>query len=438
MQLLSMSLRKLHGALSLDVDFRPDVTLLVGINGSGKTSVLNCIEVLVRPDMRRLATLEYERISLVFEQEKHQYVLTATKAAKLVTLSLEGPGESLKPITINLIDGIDADDDEATERYARLGPEHHELPLWDFLQALPRPVVISLDRSISAEAENSLFLETARVPAQHRNARLRSPLTYVQQVTSARYASYRRRAIAADDELKAEIVMSALREPDFLSGTRSAKQLTPTELSRLEEKVVSYLTKTIRSGEVAHQVRAFFHTSRLASRRQFTRVQQDFVLDVVGSRYRQIESLAKAFNTFEKKNAAAFHDLGEYLETVNKFFRDSNKELFFDESTGQLMFSFLTNGVRSDARRGIKHLSSGERQILILFTFLAFASTSSNVFIVDEPELSLHPKWQHEFMDGFLRLKPSTSQLLLATHSPEIVGRHKAACVSLRAGSQAS
>lgn len=430
MHLTSLSIKKLHGALTLDVDFRPEVTLLVGINGSGKTSVLNCIEMLLRPDMRRLATLDFERLSLTFERDDQIFRVVAAKSAKLVTLSVKGGGDDLQPITISLIPGINPEDDDAGEHYANLSLEKHELPLWNFLKSLPRPIVITLDRTIAAEAAESIFYEQVQ-PSGARWAKARSPLSYVHEVTSSGYAAYRQRAIAADEELKAEIVMSALREPDFL--TKGRKQLTASELGRLEEKVISYLSKTVKSANVAPQVRAFFQSSsRMALPEDHAKSQQDLLLEMVGSRYRQIESLAKAFYKYEKKNTSAFRNLGNYLETINGFFRDSNKELFFEESTGRLVFSFLRDGKRVDARRGIKHLSSGERQVLILFTFLAFASTSSKIFIVDEPELSLHPKWQHEFMDAFLRLKPRGAQVLLATHSPEIVGKHKSACVALK------
>lgn len=433
MHLTSLSITKLHGALTVNVDFRQDVTLLVGINGSGKTSVLNCIEVLLRPDMQRLATLEYERLALTFVLEAKTYTLVAEKTKKRVTLSLVGVAAALKPITIDLIPGLDHDDEDAVQHYAQLAPEKHERPLWDFLKSLPRPIVITLDRTIAAEADESYFFESGRL-SNARRSRTKTPLSYVQEATSAGYAAYRKRAIAADDELKAEIVMSALREPDFLSSGRSTRALSSDELERLEQRVSSYLSKTVKAGDVAHQVRTFFQSSsRLASRESDANPQQELLLDIVGSRYRQIESLAKAFNSYEKKNAAAFRKLGDYLESVNRFLRDSGKELFFEESTGRLVFSYIKDGARVDSRRGIRHLSSGERQILILFTFLAFAASSSTVFIVDEPELSLHPKWQHEFMDAFLKLKPERAQVLLATHSPEIVGRHKSACVALKA-----
>jgi predicted ATP-dependent endonuclease of OLD family len=120
------------------------------------------------------------------------------------------------------------------------------------------------------------------------------------------------------------------------------------------------------------------------------------------------------------------------LNALNRFFKDSNKELYFDPSTGRLVFSIVDGQSQEKIGRLITFLSSGERQILILFTFLAFSSNSQSVFIVDEPELSLHPKWQHEFMEAFLGLRPKGTQLVLATHSPDIVGKHKTACVTLR------
>ena len=46
------------------------------------------------------------------------------------------------------------------------------------------------------------------------------------------------------------------------------------------------------------------------------------------------------------------------------------------------------------------------------------------MFIVDEPELSLHLEWQLEFVDTLLELNPDI-QLIFATHSPEIIGKRR-------------
>jgi len=431
MQLTSVSIVGLHGALSLKVDLNKDITLLVGINGSGKTSVLNVIDWLLKPDMRQLAVATYESLSLSFELGDISYVLTAAKSKSLVSISLAGPPVALKPITIKLDRHIDPDDEEATEAYAKMEPEKHERPMWNRLKSFPRPTTISLDRSISAESDDIDYIETSR-GIMRRRTRIQSPLSYVQNITSEKYAEFRSKAIVNDAKLKTEIVVSALQDPDIdLDGT-SVKAMTDSEILLLEQKVVAYLTGTVKSKNVEKQIRNFFSSSRVLTTSKQSRKQHDLLLDFVTARYRQIERLAKAFNEFEKNNAVAFKALNEYLSAVNRFFRDSNKELYFDEGTGKLVFSFSDNIKNERISRGIAHLSSGERQILILFTFLNFASQTQGVFVVDEPELSLHPKWQHEFMETFLSLRPKGTQLLLATHSPDIVGRYKDACVSLQ------
>ena len=90
MLLKSLSIVGLHGALTLDVGFNEDITLLVGINGSGKTSVLNVIDWLLKPDLERLALADYDLLSLHFTENHRKYELTAQKTPGTVTLSIHG------------------------------------------------------------------------------------------------------------------------------------------------------------------------------------------------------------------------------------------------------------------------------------------------------------------------------------------------------------
>ncbi|WP_162885996.1 AAA family ATPase, partial [Pseudomonas syringae] len=71
----------------------------------------------------------------------------------------------------------------------------------------------------------------------------------------------------------------------------------------------------------------------------------------------------------------------------------------------------------------LANLSSGEKQLLILLAHARFGSTKRSAFIVDEPEISLHMRWQEMLVDALLRGGKS-NQFIFATHSPEIVGYH--------------
>jgi predicted ATP-dependent endonuclease of OLD family len=81
-----------------------------------------------------------------------------------------------------------------------------------------------------------------------------------------------------------------------------------------------------------------------------------------------------------------------------------------------------------EENRDIDNLSSGEKQILILFTYIKFNEKLGKLFIIDEPELSLHPKWQENFLSGIQSILPVNTQLIFATHSPSIVGNYKNYC----------
>ncbi len=74
----------------------------------------------------------------------------------------------------------------------------------------------------------------------------------------------------------------------------------------------------------------------------------------------------------------------------------------------------------------IQHLSSGEKQLLIFFTNLIFRvnKKQTGIFVVDEPELSLHLSWQRIFVEKTMEINPNM-QLIFATHSPEFVGKYR-------------
>jgi len=68
----------------------------------------------------------------------------------------------------------------------------------------------------------------------------------------------------------------------------------------------------------------------------------------------------------------------------------------------------------------ISGLSSGEKQLIIILGEALLQQSSPWVYIADEPELSLHVKWQENLINNLRKLNPN-SQILCATHSPDVV-----------------
>lgn len=67
---------------------------------------------------------------------------------------------------------------------------------------------------------------------------------------------------------------------------------------------------------------------------------------------------------------------------------------------------------------GLASLSSGEKHLLRILVEALLAREST--ILIDEPELSMHIDWQHELVSNLKLLNPTT-QLIIATHSPEIM-----------------
>ena len=73
----------------------------------------------------------------------------------------------------------------------------------------------------------------------------------------------------------------------------------------------------------------------------------------------------------------------------------------------------------------LSQLSSGEKQEIVLFYDLIFSTKEKLLLLIDEPEISLHISWQKKFLDDLLEVaKHSNIQVIVATHSPQIVSNH--------------
>ncbi|WP_343867713.1 AAA family ATPase [Caenispirillum bisanense] len=70
----------------------------------------------------------------------------------------------------------------------------------------------------------------------------------------------------------------------------------------------------------------------------------------------------------------------------------------------------------------IHHASSGELSLISSLVFLITTAKPNSIVIVDEPENSLHPGWQREYVDKVLAaLMYRNVSIIIATHAPLIV-----------------
>ena len=82
MRIRRFKAKKIHGYLDFDIKFFSDVNFLTGINGSGKTTVVNGISALISPSLLTLANSNYKEMEVEIENENDKSIVIWTKKEK--------------------------------------------------------------------------------------------------------------------------------------------------------------------------------------------------------------------------------------------------------------------------------------------------------------------------------------------------------------------
>ncbi|MEI7263770.1 AAA family ATPase [Pectobacterium carotovorum] len=113
-------------------------------------------------------------------------------------------------------------------------------------------------------------------------------------------------------------------------------------------------------------------------------------------------------------------DVNNFVDICNNYL--VNKKIIFDKIKFDIYIkSDLNRNAKNDEVEKIKWdvLSSGEKQIVSLFAKLILDKKDEFILIIDEPELSLSILWQEKFLMDIAELK-NCSGLFSVTHSPFI------------------
>lgn len=137
-------------------------------------------------------------------------------------------------------------------------------------------------------------------------------------------------------------------------------------------------------------------------------------------------------------------DIPSYIATkiITAIFQNKNKKVgdvqkkVFDEINeifGILDIDVKIEDISQDGRNipifknsagdkfDINELSSGEKQLFLRTLAIRMLNPENSIILIDEPELSLHPKWQQRIVDVYRKIGKN-NQIIIATHSPHILG----------------
>lgn len=129
-----------------------------------------------------------------------------------------------------------------------------------------------------------------------------------------------------------------------------------------------------------------------------------------------------------------YKPLLKFKTIIDSFYKETNKEIIFDDiiiNNPKIPFLIkflnippLVSADEIDTLNFIHNLSSGEKQILIIFLTILVESNKPYILLMDEPEISLHVEWQSILIDSIKKLDPNI-QIIIATHNPLLLLNRK-------------
>ncbi|ENZ0196464.1 AAA family ATPase [Enterobacter hormaechei] len=126
-------------------------------------------------------------------------------------------------------------------------------------------------------------------------------------------------------------------------------------------------------------------------------------------------SLEKTIRELEEKSDYK-RELNDFIAIVNSFFELTNRKIFIDNE-GLISLEYKENYYKWF------DFSKGEMTLLSLLLVVYLHRNENVIFLFDEPDLSMHIKWQKNLISKLAAIAPS-SQFIISTHSPALIGNY--------------
>lgn len=427
-----------HGFLNFNIDFNDQLTFLIGINGSGKTTALKLMLGFLGPSFDYINQVIFSDLTLTCTSADNKFEIAITaKRNENNTISVSLSQSNENPINddFEIIPNYelfyDLPREERTRKYEILLDKFNDLEVVKEIKKLTTPIFLGLDRRLF-KLPMDMHYETISYRRFHSKQYytldpINRSLEEVQSLVFNYYRSIVPQQSKFSQSFKNDIFMKFF---DFIDEKEIS--IRPEEVKKLKEKKekINSAVNNLNIEGVNHKVNIFFNKIEDIYKKLFEtfdkkgKSQKDADIQLLqtlfinSAQLKRFDEIVSLSQQYQNNLNSLIEPLDRLKNIVYQFFSESKKELIIEEN-GILKIK-LFNGELAN----IFELSSGEKQILIMIAHLIFCEDqikkSPGIFIVDEPELSLHMAWQQIFVDSILEASPNT-QFIMATHSPAII-----------------
>ncbi|WP_221393745.1 AAA family ATPase [Dyadobacter sp. NIV53] len=378
------------------VNFSKDVSILIGINGSGKSTILECIaQIFSDAFLKEKSKFGFK---LVYKIKLEEILAHTAKISEFKTefiqveISANGKDEEL---SFKVLSGENVFEKE-------IDIERH---FGSIEKILPSNIVIYYS-GISEVMKNICIPHDKRLSLGFRkgNTNIQRPFFYFEpdlfQIILLTLLSYEFGDI-----------------PDFL--------LQRAKIKGVQSIRISLKKPTWRKGKIENwwgaegEVKVFLD--------YLNEIGSPLLLDEITRNTESngniiIEAWQNEVLNITILGQKKLFEIREYFVEEKTLFKILNT-LIIDGFTPEISFSFIQQD--EGESKIFKQLSEGEQQAIIIRGLIELVNNENTLFLFDEPDTYLHPSWQRNFIDSISKLalvnEQDKSQFLITTHSPQLL-----------------
>lgn len=412
----------LHKERDITLDMNGNVKILVGDNGSGKTTLLNCMYYVLNKQFEKLNNVCFDKIEIKFFNVPPLFIKKSDiEKLDFEEVFLEPQLRDLRryvprELLHELIKRSGKTSFSSFSNYIRSRSIAYKIPM---------PV-----REIYEACRMGFSYYNSTVTLNSANQKWNEYIDNHFKLKVLYLPTYRR--------VEEDLTNLGNYDYDFSDslinfGMSDVKQRFRNVRNELRDSAVSLYTNL--NGKMLTQLT----TDYVATEEQFQKIKNTealkIVLDRVGdsissdTKNRILQLVEKSTIEQERYHPLVFilsnlidvyFEQKELDDAIKEFVSVSNKYLVnktFVYNESKVEITIINN--RSDSEVDLDNLSSGEKQLVSIFSKLYLERQNNYAVLFDEPELSLSIEWQTELLPDILK-SSKCGYMLAATHSPFI------------------
>ncbi|MCH2042246.1 MAG: ATP-binding protein [Saccharospirillaceae bacterium] len=395
------------GEHTIETNFYNSVNVIIGRNGTGKTTFMSILHAVLTVDTEWLDDFEFDYVEIKLSEGNKTKTI---KVKKIISSDYRFTHVEyvISKNKFNLR-VVGSDENVPLHFRRRIIEESEEIR--DRMNELVNITTLSVYR-IKKDYDHSR--------RERQESKSATPVDHILQDLIQRLTTYQLelsdKARAVSSALQRKVLTSLLYTDD--SDQKSGFSLDFDKKDEKRKLLSAYRQLGVLDAKVRVDINN--HVEKVAEsvekmRHAIDNSQKDEPIDFDFSpleRIKQTSNVVRMSLDAEKEEKEIFKQRDDFLKILKAFITDKN----FEFRNGHLT-------VNKNGNVPIPKLSSGEKQLIILFAEALLQRQAPYIFIADEPELSLHVSWQREILPAIKQLNPN-AQLIVATHSPEVAGKY--------------